>query len=85
MTPPVVSCKTFLDALPAGAFNGADDQVIWRRIASSVPLRDAPDQLHLTRDSGTTAVYVRRSRLRKALVSKSQSNRRRVVARRQLL
>jgi len=85
LSPPAVTCKDFTEALRAGALDGERDKVILERISSNVLLRGSPNQLRLTRDNGTTACYVRQARLRKAKVAKSQSNRRRAAARRQLL
>jgi len=84
LPPPAVTCKKFIEALRAGTFDVEQDKVILKRIASIVLLRGSPDQLRLTHDNGTTAFYVWRARLRNAKVAKSQSDRRRPAARRQL-
>jgi len=80
----VTACKEVLDALLAVQFSGAEDKAFLRRIASAVLLRGYSDVLRLTRGNGTTAVYVRRGSPRKVRVNKSQANKRRAAARKEL-
>jgi len=75
----------FLEALQAGQFNSAEDKAILGRIASAVLLRGSPDVLRLTRNNGSAAVYTRRVSPRKVCVKKSQANKRRAIARKELL
>jgi len=75
----------FLEALQAGQFDTAEDKAILGRIASAVLLCGSPDVLRLTRSNGTAAVYTRRVSPRKVSVKKSQANKRRAAARKELL
>jgi len=75
----------FLEALQAGRFENAEDKAILERIASSVLLCGSPDVLRLTRSNGNAAVYTRRVSPRKVSVKKSQANKRRAAARKELL
>ena len=83
--PAAATCKMLLEALQAGRFDNAEDKEIFGRIASAVLLRGSPDVLRLTRSNGAAAIYTRRVSPCKASVKKSQANKRRAAARKELL
>jgi len=75
----------FSEALQAGRFYNAEDKANMGEISSAVLLCGSPDVLRLTHSNDAAAVYTWRVSPRKESVKKSQANKRRAAARKELL
>ena len=82
---PEPSCQAFLDYLLSGGVGRTQDESILWRIASAILLHADRDQICLQQKNGRPRVYVRQVSPRKVAVKRSQENKRRAAARRQLM
>jgi len=76
----IPTCQAFLDGLMAGTDGGEQDKLVLEAIAGAVLLRVERLEIHLKHKNRRVRAYARQLFPRKALVRKSQRNKRRAAA-----
>jgi len=78
--PAIPTCQAFLDGLMAGNYGGEQDMLVLEAISIAILLRVERPEIHLKHKNGRVRVFARQLLPRKALVRRSQRNKRRVAA-----
>jgi len=78
--PAIPTCQAFFDGLLAGNYGAEQDMLVLEAISDAILLRVERPEIHLKHKNGRVRVFARQLLLRKALVRRSQNNKRRVAA-----